>query len=97
MDSIDTDGKRFAAHSVTEEGKEFSLAEECARLLRIGRQEGIKSEGKSKKRENARGIEHQEWLVWLKENKVSELKYSTVGFSKEAKQSGGTANKRYHV
>jgi hypothetical protein len=36
-------------------------------------------------------------LVWLKEDKVSELKYSTIGFSKEAKQSGLTANKRYHV
>jgi hypothetical protein len=28
---------------------------------------------------------------------VSELKYRTVGFTKEAKQSGGTANRRYHV
>jgi hypothetical protein len=37
MDSIDNDEKRFAAHSVDEEGQEFSLAEECARLLRIGR------------------------------------------------------------
>jgi hypothetical protein len=39
----------------------------------------VKSEGKSKKREDARGIEHREWLVWLKEDKVSELKYCTVG------------------
>jgi hypothetical protein len=97
MDSIDNDEKRFAAHSVNEEGKEFSLAEECARLLRIGRQEGMLSQGKSKKREDARVIEHREWLVWLKEDKVSELKYRTVGFTKEAKQSGGTANRRYHV
>jgi hypothetical protein len=49
MDSINNDGKRFAAHSVNEEGKEFSLAEECARLLRIGRQEGVKSQGKYKR------------------------------------------------
>jgi hypothetical protein len=49
MDSIDNDEKRFAAHSVNEEGKEFSLADECARLLRICRQEGVKSQGKSKK------------------------------------------------
>jgi hypothetical protein len=97
MDSIDNDEKRFAAHSVNEEGKEFSLAEECARLLRIGRQEGVKSQGKSKKREDAREIEHREWLVWLKEDRVSELKYRTVGFTKEAKQSGGMANRRYHV
>jgi hypothetical protein len=98
MDSIDNDEKIFAAHSVNEEGKESSLAEECARLLRIGRQEGVISEGKYKKRENAREIEHRgEWLVWLKEDKVSELKYCKVGFSKEAKLSGGTANKRYHV
>jgi hypothetical protein len=76
---------------------EFSLAEECARLLRIGRQEGVKSEGKYKKREDAREIEHREWLVWLKEDKVSELKYCTVGFSKGAKLSGWTAYKRYHV
>jgi hypothetical protein len=40
MDSIDNDEKIFAAHSVDEEGNKFSLAEECARLLRIGRQEG---------------------------------------------------------
>jgi hypothetical protein len=33
----------------------------------------------------------------LKEDKVSKLKDCTVGFSKEAKLSGGTANKRYHV
>jgi hypothetical protein len=58
MDSIDNDEKRFAAHSVNEEGKEFSLAVECARLLRISRQEGAKSQGKYKKREDARGIEH---------------------------------------
>jgi hypothetical protein len=84
MDSIDNDEKRFAAHSVNEQGKEFSLAEECARLLRIIRHEGVKSEGKYKKREDARDMEHREWLVWLKQDKVSELKYSTVGFSKEA-------------
>jgi hypothetical protein len=53
MDSIDNDERRFAAHSVkNEEGKEFSLAEECARLLRIGKQECLKSQGKSKKRED---------------------------------------------
>jgi hypothetical protein len=97
MDSIDNDEKRSAAHSVNEEGQEFSLAEECARLLRIGREDGVKSQGKSKKREDAREIEHREWLVWLKEDKVSELKYCTIGFTKEAKLSGGTANKRYHV
>ena len=57
------DKKRFAAHSVNEKGKEFSLAEECARLLRIGRSDGVKSAGKSAKRENARGIKHREWLV----------------------------------
>jgi hypothetical protein len=96
MDSINNDEKRFAAHSVNEEGKEFSLAEECARLLRIGRQGGVKSQGKYKKREDAIEIEHREWLVWLKEDKVSELKYCTVGFSKGAKLSGGTAKKRYH-
>jgi hypothetical protein len=33
MDSIDNDEKKIAAHSVNEQGKEFSLAEECARLL----------------------------------------------------------------
>jgi hypothetical protein len=82
---------------VNEQGKEFSLVEECARLLRIGRQESVKSEGKYKKRGDAREIEQREWLDWLKEDKVSKLKYSTVGFSKEAKQSGGTSNKRYHV
>jgi hypothetical protein len=49
MDSIKKDEKRFAAHSVNKDGKEFSLAEECARLLRIGREDGIKSQGKSKK------------------------------------------------
>jgi hypothetical protein len=38
-DAVD-DKKRFAAHSVNEIGKEFSLAEECARLLRIGRSGG---------------------------------------------------------
>jgi hypothetical protein len=97
MDSINNDEKRFAAHSVNEEGKEFSLAEECARLLRIGRQEGVKSQGKSKKREDAREIEHREWLVWLKEDKVSELKYCTVGFMKEAKLAGSTSSKKYHV
>jgi hypothetical protein len=62
MDSIDNDEKRFAAHSVNEAGKQFSLAEECARLLRISRQEGLKSQGKSKKREDDREIEHREWL-----------------------------------
>ena len=46
MDSIAEEGlvddkKRFAAHSVNEKGKEFSLAEECARLLRIGRSDEI--------------------------------------------------------
>jgi hypothetical protein len=56
MDSIKKDEKRFAAHSVDEKGKEFSLAEECARLLRIGREDGVKSQGKSKKREDAQGI-----------------------------------------
>jgi hypothetical protein len=64
---------------------------------RIGRQEDVKSQGKYKKIEDAREIEHREWLVWLKEDKVSELKYCTVGFTKEAKLSGGTTNKRYHV
>jgi len=97
MDSIKDDEKRFFAHSVDEKGKEFSLAEECAQLLRIGRSEGVKSQGKSAKRENAREIEHREWLVWLKEDKVSELKYSTVEFDKEAKLAGGTSSKRYHV
>jgi hypothetical protein len=97
MDSINNDEKRFAAHSVNEEGKEFSLAEECVRLLQIGRQEGVKSQGKSKKREDAREIEHREWLVWLKEGKVSKLKYCTVDFTKETKLSGGTPNKRYQV
>ena len=96
-EGIKDDEKRFAAHSVNEVGKEFSLAEECARLLRIGRTGGVKSAGKSKKRENSRGIKHREWLVWLKEDTVSELKYKTVDFTKEAKQAGGTSNKRYHV
>jgi hypothetical protein len=54
------------------------LAEECARLLRIGREDGVKSQGKSKKREDAQGIKHREWLVWLPEDKVSKLKYSTI-------------------
>jgi hypothetical protein len=36
MDSSDNDEKRSAAHSVNLEGNEFSLAEECARLLWIG-------------------------------------------------------------
>ena len=97
MDSIDNDEKRFAAHSVNEEGQEFSLAEECARLLRIGREEGVKSQGKSKKREDARGIEHREWLVWLPEDKVSELKYSTIDFEKDARKAGGSSSFRYHV
>ena len=39
------DEKRFAAHSINNEGQEFSLAEECARLLRIDREEGAKSVG----------------------------------------------------
>ncbi|OEU19555.1 hypothetical protein FRACYDRAFT_235613 [Fragilariopsis cylindrus CCMP1102] len=95
-DAVD-DKKRFAAHSVNEIGKEFSLAEECARLLRIGRSGGVKSGGKSAKRENSRAIKHHEWLVWKKEDTVSELKYKTVDFSKEAKQAGGTSNKRYHA
>jgi hypothetical protein len=97
MDSIKDDEKRFAAHSVTETGEEFSLAEECARLLRIGRSEGVKSQGKSKKREDARGIDQREWLVWLKEDKVSELKYKTIGFDKVAQETGGSSSKRYHV
>ena len=91
------DKKRFAAHSVNEKGKEFSLPEECARLLRIGRTDGVKSAGKSAKRENSRGIKHREWLVWLKEDTVSELKYCTVDFAKEAKQAGGTSDERHHV
>jgi hypothetical protein len=53
MDSIKKDEKRFSAHSVNEDGEEFSLAKECARLLRIGREDGVKSQGKSKKREDA--------------------------------------------
>ena len=96
-DGIKDDEKRFAAHSVDEKGKEFSLAEECARLLRIGRSDGVKSFRKSAKRENARGIKHREWLVWKKEDEVSELKYSTVDFKPESIVAGGTFKKRYHV
>ncbi|OEU12086.1 hypothetical protein FRACYDRAFT_244336 [Fragilariopsis cylindrus CCMP1102] len=96
-DGIKDDEKRFAAHSVNEKGKEFSLAEECARLLRIGRSDGVKSFRKSAKKENARGIKHREWLVWKKEDEVSELKYSTVDFKPESIVAGGTFKKRYHV
>ena len=50
-DDMNNKEKRFAAHSIDNTGNEFSLAEECARLLRIGREDGVKSEGgKSKKR-----------------------------------------------
>jgi hypothetical protein len=97
MDSIKEDENFFAAHSVNEDGEEFSLAEECARLLRIGRENGVKSQGKSKKREDAQGIEHHEWLVWLPEDKESELKYSTINFEKDARKAGGSSNFRYHV
>jgi hypothetical protein len=97
MDSIKKDEKRFAAHSVDEKGKELTIAEECARLLQIGQEDGVKSQGKSKKREDARGIEHREWLVWLPEDKVPELKYSTINFDKDARKAGGSSNFRYHV
>ncbi|OEU07188.1 hypothetical protein FRACYDRAFT_251490 [Fragilariopsis cylindrus CCMP1102] len=86
-DAVD-DKKRFAAHSVNEIGKEFSLAEECARLLRIGRSGGSNRE-ENRPREKIRGPSNT--------TSVSELKYKTVEFSKEAKQAGGTSNKRYHV
>ena len=62
------DEKRFAAHSINNNGQEFSLAEECARLLCIDREEGTKYVGgKEKKREDNRGIQQREsgWLIHL--------------------------------
>ena len=50
-DEVDINDKRFSVHSINEEGKAVSLAEECARLLRIGRTEGVKSEGGKYKKE----------------------------------------------
>ena len=97
-DDMNNEEKRFAAHSIDNKGNEFSLAEECARLLRIGREDGVKSEGgKSKKREDARGIKHREWWVDPPDEVVSTLKYDTCQFTTAAAQSGGTSSQRYHV
>ena len=97
-DNMENDDKRFAAHSITNEGQEFSLAEECARLLRIDRKEGAKSlGGKYKKREDNRGIQNREWLVDPPDETISKIKYDTCKFTTAAADLGGTFRDRYHV
>ena len=98
-DEVDINDKRFSVHSINEEGKAVSLAEECARLLRIGRTEGVKSEGgKYKKREDSRGIHERHWWVEpVKDLDLTKLKYETATFSKRSKEAGGSSSFRYHV
>ena len=97
-DEEERDGKRFAGQSIDKDGKEYSLASECAILLAKNREKGVKSNRKHNKREDNRSIRKRKWWVEkTPDNELSGLKYHPANFSQAAAAAGGTHNSRYHV
>ena len=90
--------KKFNPHSIDEQGQAVSFAEECARLLRNGREKGVESYRKSKKREDHREIRNRYWWVEkTKDKDLKKLKYQAADFERAPMSKGGSHNNRYHV
>ena len=84
---------RFASHSMVD-GKAFSAAKECKRMLEIEGNQGVKSVIKSEKREGTRKIKEYHYWVSDPKEKLPGLKYQAP--SRFTDEADGFMN-LYHV